>query len=101
MSPAELGVNFSHIRAKSLAVLNPFRRVDERIMDDADLAGPFIFFLCFGTFLLFVSQTSLFLFGSVDLQKNKLTDTWVSQGSLNSAISMAWAYSALHLSTCS
>ena len=52
---AELGINFSHIRAKSMAVLNPLSRVDERIMDDADLAGPLLFFLCFGTFLLFVS----------------------------------------------
>jgi len=49
----ELGINFPHIRAKSLTVLNPFRRVDEHIMDDADLAGPLLFFLCFGTFLLF------------------------------------------------
>ncbi|CCM03588.1 uncharacterized protein FIBRA_05725 [Fibroporia radiculosa] len=49
----ELGINFSHIRAKSLTVLNPLRRVDEHIMDDADLAGPLLFFLCFGTFLLF------------------------------------------------
>jgi len=50
----ELGINFSHIRSKSLAVLNPFERIDARIMDDADLAGPLIFFLCFATFLLFV-----------------------------------------------
>lgn len=51
----ELGINFSHIRAKSLTVLNPFQRVDERIMDDADLAGPLLFIICFGVFLLFVS----------------------------------------------
>ena len=37
-----------------MTVLNPFRRVDERIMDDADLAGPLIFCFCFATFLLFV-----------------------------------------------
>ncbi|KAI0342101.1 Yip1-domain-containing protein [Trametopsis cervina] len=49
----ELGINFPHIRAKSLTVLNPLRRVDERIMDDADLAGPLLFIICFGTFLLF------------------------------------------------
>lgn len=49
----ELGINFSHIRAKSLTVLNPLRRVDERIMDDADLAGPLLFIICFGIFLLF------------------------------------------------
>lgn len=52
---SELGINFSHIRAKSLAVLNPLRTVDEHIMDDADLAGPLLFVFCFGTFLLFVS----------------------------------------------
>ncbi|KII92607.1 hypothetical protein PLICRDRAFT_89178 [Plicaturopsis crispa FD-325 SS-3] len=49
----ELGINFSHIRAKSLTVLNPLRRIDEHIMDDADLAGPLLFCFCFGTFLLF------------------------------------------------
>lgn len=49
----ELGINFSHIRAKSLTVLHPFQRVDERIMDDADLAGPLLFIICFGIFLLF------------------------------------------------
>lgn len=50
----ELGINLPHIRAKSLAVLNPILRVDEHIMDDADLAGPLLFIICFGTFLLFV-----------------------------------------------
>ncbi|EGO25460.1 hypothetical protein SERLADRAFT_437201 [Serpula lacrymans var. lacrymans S7.9] len=48
----ELGINFSHIRAKSMTVLNPLQRVDEQIMDDADLAGPLLFFFCFGTLLL-------------------------------------------------
>jgi protein YIPF5/7 len=52
----ELGINFSHIQAKSLTVLNPLRAVDARIMDDADIAGPIIFMLCFGICLLFVSQ---------------------------------------------
>merc|ERR1712000_675259 len=49
----ELGVNFGHIQAKTLAVLNPFRPIDQNIMDDSDLAGPILFFLLFGTFLLF------------------------------------------------
>lgn len=52
--PSELGINFSHIGAKSMTVLNPFRRVNEHIVDDADLAGPLIFCFCFATFLLFV-----------------------------------------------
>jgi len=51
----ELGINFPHIGAKSMTVLNPLSRVDEHIMDDADLAGPLIFCFCFATFLLFVS----------------------------------------------
>ncbi|KAL6918327.1 hypothetical protein ACHAPO_009984 [Fusarium lateritium] len=52
----ELGVNFGHIQAKTLAVLNPFRRIDAHIMDDSDLAGPLIFFLLFGFILLFSGQ---------------------------------------------
>jgi hypothetical protein len=52
----ELGINFSHIQAKSLTVLNPLRRIDEHIMDDADLAGPLLFCFCFATFLLLVSH---------------------------------------------
>jgi protein YIPF5/7 len=56
--PAELGINFSHIKAKSMTVLNPFRRVEDHIMDDADLAGPLIFCFCFATFLLFVRSAA-------------------------------------------
>jgi len=53
----ELGINFSHIQAKSLTVLNPLRRIDEHIMDDADLAGPLLFIFWFGTFLLLSGKT--------------------------------------------
>lgn len=56
--PAELGINFSHIRAKSMTVLNPLQQVDEHIMDDADLAGPLLFFFLFGMLLLLVSGLS-------------------------------------------
>jgi protein YIPF5/7 len=55
----ELGINFSHIGSKSLTVLNPLRKIDEHIMDDADLAGPIIFCFCFALFLLFVSWFSV------------------------------------------
>ncbi|OXG61109.1 hypothetical protein C351_04642 [Cryptococcus neoformans c8] len=48
----ELGINPSHILQKSLAVLNPASRVDSHIMDDADLAGPFVFCFAFAFFLL-------------------------------------------------
>ncbi|KAJ3100931.1 pre-mRNA-splicing factor cwc22 [Phlyctochytrium planicorne] len=49
----ELGVNFSHILTKALAVLNPLKPLDKNIMDDTDLAGPLIFCFLFGGFLLF------------------------------------------------
>ncbi|KAF8325176.1 Yip1-domain-containing protein [Cantharellus anzutake] len=49
----ELGINFNHIRIKSLTVLHPVRKIDEHIMDDADLAGPIVFCFCFALFLLF------------------------------------------------
>ncbi|GAM84095.1 hypothetical protein ANO11243_020870 [Dothideomycetidae sp. 11243] len=48
----ELGVNFGHIKVKTMTVLNPLARVDRHIMDDSDLAGPILFFVAFGTFLL-------------------------------------------------
>ncbi|KAI4179645.1 MAG: hypothetical protein L6R41_007715 [Letrouitia leprolyta] len=49
----ELGVNFGHIKGKTLTVLNPLAPISQHIMDDSDLAGPILFFLLFGTFLLF------------------------------------------------
>lgn len=55
----ELGINFNHIGAKSLTVLNPLKPVDARIMDDADLAGPIIFCFCFALFLLLVSRLAI------------------------------------------
>ncbi|KAI8631159.1 hypothetical protein F5Y19DRAFT_23088 [Xylariaceae sp. FL1651] len=69
----ELGVNFSHIQMKTLAVLNPFARIDQHIMDDSDLAGPILFFLLFGTFLLLSGKVhfgyiyGLALMGSIAL----------------------------------
>ncbi|ODQ66578.1 Yip1-domain-containing protein [Nadsonia fulvescens var. elongata DSM 6958] len=48
----ELGINFGHIKSKTLAVLNFVSGVDQNIMDDTDLAGPILFCLLFGTFLL-------------------------------------------------
>ncbi|RCI16707.1 hypothetical protein L249_2554 [Ophiocordyceps polyrhachis-furcata BCC 54312] len=69
----ELGVNFGHIHKKTLAVLNPFRHIDQHLMDDSDLAGPILFFLLFGTFLLFSGKVhfgyiyGLALLGSTSL----------------------------------
>lgn len=49
----ELGINFNHIKGKTLAVLNPLQKdVNPDIMTDLDLAGPILFVLLFGTLLL-------------------------------------------------
>jgi hypothetical protein len=69
----ELGINFAHIRDKSLTVLNPLGRIDEHIMDDADLAGPIIICFLFALCLLLSGKSSfgyiygVALLGSVSL----------------------------------
>ena len=35
-----------------MAVLNPFRKIDEEVTEDSDLTGPFVFCLLYGSFLL-------------------------------------------------
>ncbi|KAJ6228344.1 protein yipf [Anaeramoeba flamelloides] len=50
----ELEINFDHIKSKMLSVLNPFKPVDTIFINDSDLAGPLIFCLLLGLFLLFV-----------------------------------------------
>ncbi|KAJ5806971.1 hypothetical protein N7474_010563 [Penicillium riverlandense] len=48
----ELGVNFEHIRTKTLTVLNPFASIDNHLMDDSDLYGALLYIVLYGTFLL-------------------------------------------------
>jgi len=48
----ELGVNFDHIRQKTMAVLNPLKQADPSAIQDNDLAGPLVFCLLFGASLL-------------------------------------------------
>lgn len=48
----ELGINFEHIMLKTVAVLNPFKVTNANILQDADLAGPLVFGLAFGSLLL-------------------------------------------------
>lgn len=69
----ELGINFQHIKFKTLAVLNPRARVTSDIMTDSDLAGPILFCLLFGTLLLLSGKAhfgyiyGVALFGTVSL----------------------------------
>jgi hypothetical protein len=55
----ELGVSFTHIRAKLTAVLLLHRPVPPDVMADSDMAGPLVFCLALGFFLLL--QGKLFL----------------------------------------
>lgn len=54
-------------------MLNPLGRINQNLMDDSDLAGPVLFFLLFGTFLLFSGKVhfgyiyGLALLGSTSL----------------------------------
>uniref|UniRef100_A0A7S2G127 Protein YIPF n=1 Tax=Octactis speculum TaxID=3111310 RepID=A0A7S2G127_9STRA len=48
----ELDINFRDIMTKTLAVLQPFKPVDNHIVRDSDLTGPLIFFGCLGFCLL-------------------------------------------------
>lgn len=48
----ELGINFDHITLTTKTVLNPLSQTDASIMDDSDLAGPLVFCIAFGCFLL-------------------------------------------------
>lgn len=71
---SELGINFSHIKGKTMAVLNPrASRISDEIANDADLSGPLIFCLLFGTFLLLAGKThfgyiyGVALFGTISL----------------------------------
>lgn len=54
----ELGINFEHIKQKTLGVLNPMQTPDITIMQDTDLAGPLVFCLAFGGSLLLAGKVS-------------------------------------------
>jgi hypothetical protein len=58
---------------QTLTVLNPFQTVDQHMMDDSDVAGPIMFCMLFGTFLLLSGKVhfgyiyGVALLGSVSL----------------------------------
>lgn len=72
---------------QTLTVLNPMARIDNHIMDDADLAGPFLFCALFGTFLLLVRP----LPPSCPVSTLTLSSSPASSGSATSAASQSSA----------
>ncbi|GAV54748.1 hypothetical protein ZYGR_0AS00700 [Zygosaccharomyces rouxii] len=72
----EIGINFNHIITKTRIVFNPVSSrnvLSDEILGDSDLAGPLIFFLLFGLFLLLAGKVhfgyiyGVALFGTVSL----------------------------------
>ncbi|KAF2362246.1 Yip1 domain [Trinorchestia longiramus] len=52
----ELGIDPDAILQKTLNVLNPRRNTDPAMLQDTDLAGPLVFCLAFGSFLLLAGK---------------------------------------------
>ncbi|KAI9294551.1 Yip1-domain-containing protein [Neoconidiobolus thromboides FSU 785] len=52
----ELGINFEHVKTKTVTVLNPFKTIDTHMMDDADLVGPLFFCLLLGFSTIFLGK---------------------------------------------
>lgn len=48
----ELGINFDHIRTKTIAVLVPTKTIEPEILADTDMAGPLVFCLIQGFCLM-------------------------------------------------
>ncbi|VEU20138.1 DEKNAAC100945 [Brettanomyces naardenensis] len=70
----ELGVNFQHIKIKTIGVLGfKSTSLSDDVVKDSDMAGPLIFCLLFGTLLLLSGKThfgyiyGVALFGTVSL----------------------------------
>ena len=51
---AELGINFDHIKRKTISVLHPTKSLDPDLLDDCDMAGPIAYCLMLGATLLLV-----------------------------------------------
>ena len=52
----ELGIDFSHIRRKTMSALTPMRSLDAALMSDGDLAGPFVFCFALGFLLMLTGK---------------------------------------------
>lgn len=74
----EIGINFDHIITKTKIAFNPVNSkgvLSDEILSDSDLAGPLIFFLLFGLFLLLAGKVhfgyiyGVALFGTVSLHE--------------------------------
>ena len=51
----ELGINTENIKQKTLSILL-FKKLDERTLEDPDMAGPFLYVVVFGVMLLLAGK---------------------------------------------
>lgn len=60
----ELEINFGQIGHKALLALNPFIKCEKDLMDETDVAGPLLFCLAYGGFLLLTGKLHFgFIYG--------------------------------------
>ena len=85
---ADLGIDFAKIYQRTSVVLNPTSKVDNTVMADADLAGPFVFALALGVFLLMVRAQSHCAIQPVSMMLTTMTATvwrgvvWLQAGKM-------------------
>lgn len=85
-------------RFQTLSVLNPFRTTEQSMLQDADMAGPLVFCLTLGAFLLLVRREIILPMKTVIL----MIATHYRVEKCPSLISMALAFWAVwHFSHCS
>lgn len=90
----ELGINFSDIKKKALIVLYPFKQYDKDSMGDADLAGPILFCLIFGSLLLLRGKVHFgYIYGVASLGSimihlifNLMSETWLEPSNTGSIL---------------
>ena len=76
---------------KTLSVLNPFSTTPTEVIGDSDLAGPLMFCLALGSFLLLVSIVNLArrcMYAHLFLRLGK----FISVTSMASALVVVWLY---------
>ena len=62
----ELGIDMRRILSKTVAVINPFKKINNEVMtaQDSDLAGPVIFAISLGALLMFQGKLQFgYVFG--------------------------------------
>jgi len=90
----ELGINIEHIWEKTLAVLNPTKKSEANILNECDLAGPLVFCMAFGCFLMLAGKIHFgYIYGlglvgtaSIYMLLNLMSQNGISMGTTVSVL---------------